>query len=219
MIDISNVKAYGFEGAIRGMRNPYNSWSKCDSVFENNSLITIGEDDLKLCKRLIQAGSDHRKFMRMIHVQMNINAPLTWWKQADQYRIGTTTNSCSTMHTIHKAPFNNSDFSWEHLNTLESTDELFATDSVTKTILDTLNRLRNLYLETHDMNYWNAIVELLPESYNQLRTIDWDYETLLRVYFARHNHKLAEWHDFCDTIKSLPYMADFIEAAEEANKK
>ena len=215
MIDIQNMRAYGFEGAIRGMRNPYNSWAKSDSVIEGNDILKLGEEDLKLCKKLVKAGSDHRKFMRMIHVQMDITAPLFMLKELDTYKVGTTSNSCSTMHTVHKKPFENSDFSWEHMRKIESTDELFAYGEVTKGVLENLNRLRDLYIETKNMDYWYSLIEMLPSSYNQLRTYDFDYETLIRIYFARKAHKLAEWHTFCDTIKGMPYMSDFIKALEE----
>lgn len=209
MITITTLATDGFKGAIRGMRNPYDSWSKSDSEFIEGT--KLGENDLKLAKSLIKAGSDHRKFLRMIHVQADIKAPLYWLKEMDTYKIGTTSNSCSTMHTIHKKTFMYMDFSHE---CIEGDTEI---EDCLEHIILTLNYMRARYLETKNMKYWYAIIQLLPSSYNQLRTYDLDYETLLRIYFARKNHKLSEWHSFCDWIKSLPYMAEFIGVLEETN--
>lgn len=210
MISIETIEVSGFSGAIKGMRNPYNSWNRSDSHACNTMHCAncidkvcvpyrIGEEDMKLCKRLIKAGSDHRKFLRMIHVQADVTAPLFWWKQFDVYKVGTTTNSCSTMHTITAKEFELSDF---------SVDSGFI-DYFCSVIKD-LNKLRISYLDTKKIEYWNAIIELLPSSYNQLRTIDLDYETLIRMYYARKTHKLSEWHDFCDWIETLPYMKEFL---------
>lgn len=220
MLRITYSRTYGFEGAIMGMRNPYDSRSKSDSVFRKEPVAgtyreEIGEEDMKLCKKLIIAGSDHRKFLRMIHVQMDITAPLYWWKEADTYKVGTTANSSSTMHTIHKKPFELSDFSCEYIERIAETDEDFARGNAFKDVLRALNSLRELYLETRDMDYWYSMIQLLPSSYNQMRTLDIDYETLIRIYFARKDHKLSEWRHFCNEIKRLPYLAEFIEAAEE----
>ena len=205
MIKIENIEVRGFKAAIRGMRNPLNSWNKADSSFNNNTPV-LGENDLKLCKLLIKAGSSDRKFLRMIHVTWDVTAPLYWWKEADQYRIACTTNSCSTMHKIHSRDLNIEDFSYEHLNE-ESKENLLKT-------IETINKNRKLYKETNDKEYWWQMIQLLPSSYNQMRTWDLDYETLINIYFSRRHHKLDEWHVLCDKILELPYMKDFIEVLE-----
>ena len=205
MIKIENIEVQGFKSAIRGMRNPLNSWNKADSSFNNNTPV-LGENDLKLCKLLIKAGSSDRKFLRMIHVTWDVTAPLYWWKEADQYRIACTTNSCSTMHKIHSRDLNIEDFSYEHLNE-ESKENLLKT-------IETINKNRKLYKETNDKEYWWQMIQLLPSSYNQMRTWDLDCETLINIYFSRRHHKLDEWHGLCDKILELPYMKDFIEVLE-----
>ena len=205
MIKIENIEVQGFKAAIRGMRNPLNSWNKADSSFNNNTPV-LGENDLKLCKLLIKAGSSDRKFLRMIHVTWDVTAPLYLWKEADQYRIACTTNSCSTMHKIHSRDLNIEDFSYEHLNE-ESKENLLKT-------IETINKNRKLYKETNDKEYWWQMIQLLPGSYNQMRTWDLDYETLINIYFSRQHHKLDEWHVLCDKILELPYMKDFIEVLE-----
>ena len=205
MIKIENIEVRGFKAAIRGMRNPLNSWNKADSSFNNNTPV-LGENDLKLCKLLIKAGSSDRKFLRMIHVTWDVTAPLYWWKEADQYRIACTTNSCSTMHKIHSRDLNIEDFSYEHLNE-ESKENLLKT-------IETINKNRKLYKETNDKEYWWQMIQLLPSSYNQMRTWDLDYETLINIYFSRRHHKLDEWHVLCDKILELPYMKDFMEVLE-----
>ena len=205
MIKIENIEVQGFKAAIRGMRNPLNSWNKADSSFNNNTPV-LGENDLKLCKLLIKAGSSDRKFLRMIHVTWDVTAPLYWWKEADQYRIACTTNSCSTMHKIHSRDLNIEDFSCDHLNE-ESKENLLKT-------IETINKNRKLYKETNNKEYWWQMIQLLPSSYNQMRTWDLDYETLINIYFSRRHHKLDEWHVLCDKILELPYMKDFIEVLE-----
>ena len=205
MIKIENIEVQGFKAAIRGMRNPLNSWNKADSSFNNNTPV-LGENDLKLCKLLIKAGSSDRKFLRMIHVTWDVTAPLYWWKEADQYRIACTTNSCSTMHKIHSRDLNIEDFSYDHLNE-ESKENLLKT-------IETINKNRKLYKETNDKEYWWQMIQLLPSSYNQMRTWDLDYETLINIYFSRRHHKLDEWYVLCDKILELPYMKDFIEVLE-----
>ena len=205
MIKIENIEVQGFKAAIRGMRNPLNSWNKADSSFNNNTPV-LGENDLKLCKLLIKAGSSDRKFLRMIHVTWDVTAPLYWWKEADQYRIACTTNSCSTMHKIHSRDLNIEDFSYEHLNE-ESKEDLLKT-------IETIDKNRKLYKETNNKEYWWQMIQLLPSSYNQMRTWDLDYETLINIYFSRRHHKLDEWHVLCDKILELPYMKDFIEVLE-----
>lgn len=198
MIKFDNIEVSGFKAAIRGMRNPLNSWDKIDSDFKTD---TLGENDYKLAMKLVKAGMDHRKFMRMINVTVDIIAPLYWWKEFDTYKVGTVSNSCSTMHTIHKKEFTFDDFSHEHL------------DACSLKVLDytivELNVNRGSYLETKDKKWWWQMIQLLPSSYNQKRTIQLNYEVLANIYKSRKNHKLDEWQDFCIWIKSLPY-SEFI---------
>ena len=203
MISLSNAVVFGWHSAIMGMRNPMNSWSKSDSVFYDDFSCQIGQNDLDLMKTLIKAGAEHRKFLRMIHVQMDIEAPLYWWKEFDTYKVGTTANSCSTMHKIAAKEFTIKDFSVEHL--LAENTVYFG-----KTI-ERLNNARNKFLETKDKKYWWQMIQLLPCSYNQLRTVDLNYEVLLNQYFQRKDHKLDEWRIYCEQIKCFPYLNDFIE--------
>ena len=207
MIKITNTQVVGWEAAIRGMRNPMNSWEKSDShwngtynFFNGNPEWEIGPNDRNLMMRLVKAGDEHAKFMRMIHVSMDILAPLYWWKQADTYKVGFVTNSCSTMHKIQAKEFDISDFSTEHLIT--GPDSPFEIMHETIVILNTMRRL---YLETKDKKYWWQMIQLLPDSYNQLRTCDTNYATLHKMYHQRKGHKLDEWHEFCDWIRELPY--------------
>ena len=202
MLNIPRSNVWGFQYAILGMRNPLNSWQKSDSDFSRD---VIGEKDMELCKKLIASGSEHRKFLRMIHVQVDVNAPLYWWKEYDTYKVGTVANSCSTMHTIHKYAFSSLMFSSEHLESEES-KELFE-----KTI-DTLNLLRVKYLNTKDKETWYEMIQLLPSSFMQIRTLDLNYETLITMYKQRKNHKLHEWYIFCSWIEMLPYMKEFLDA-------
>ena len=202
MLNIPRSNVWGFQYAILGMRNPLNSWQKSDSDFSRD---VIGEKDMELCKKLIASGSEHRKFLRMIHVQVDVNAPLYWWKEYDTYKVGTVANSCSTMHTIHKYAFSSWMFSSEHLESEES-KELFE-----KTI-DTLNLLRVRYLSTKDKETWYEMIQLLPSSFMQIRTLDLNYETLITMYKQRKNHKLHEWYIFCSWIETLPYMKEFLDA-------
>lgn len=213
MIKIENVEVYGWEAAIRGMRNPKNSWDKSDSVtvvefkrdIAGEALLSsakpvtqIGNNDLKLMKTLAAAGSDHGKFMRMIVVTLDITAPLYWWKEFDTYKVGTVADSCSTMHKIHAKEFALDDFSIEHLN-----DDVI--EKPFKTIIDCLNFFRGLYLQHKDKDDWWQMIQLLPSSYNQKRTVQLNYAVLKNMYHARKNHKLDEWLDFCKWIESLPY--------------
>lgn len=208
MLKIENTEVTGWEAAVRGMRNPKNSWKKsdsgtkyyfdeCEGADKGVYRYTLGHNDLDLMTRLRNAGTDHRKFMRMITVYMDVTAPLYWWKEMDQYRVGQTTNSCSTMHKIQAKEFVVEDFSVEHL---------FAENTVYfgKT-LERLNNARNKFLETKDKEYWWQMIQLLPSSYNQKRTVMLNYEVLANIYKSRRNHKLDEWHTFCDWIKTLPY--------------
>ena len=208
MIDISKTRVGGFEAAIRGMRNPLESWEKSDSKDEiwydeksgNEYDYHVGKNDLALMKKLAAAGDDHGKFARFIHVSADILAPRYWWTEFDTYKVGTVANSCSTMHCIHKKMFVTSDFSNEHL-----TDEgLYGL----LTIIDILNNKRKTYLETGDKETWYQMIQLLPQSYNQKRTVDLNYQVLWKIYRARKDHKLDEWHVFCDWAKTLPYFCE-----------
>ena len=194
MIKITNIKVYNLANAVYSARNALNSWDKSDSDLENDIL---GENDLALAMRLANAGSDDRKFMRQIFVSMDITASLTWWKEADQYKVGTTTNSCSTMHRIHSRDLELSDFTWENLD--EPGIQLL------EATIDYINHNRKLYLETKDKRYWRHMIDALPTSYNQLRTVTLNYEVLRNMYHARKHHKLTEWVDLCEVIKTLPY--------------
>ena len=197
MLKIENVSTFGWKAAVRGMRNPKNSWAQIDSAVVDGNGFVIGNNDYDLMYRLASAGTDHGKFMRMIHVQCDVTAPLYWWKEADQYKVGTVTDSCSTMHKIHAKEFTLDDFSHEHLND-ESTEYL-------SELVDLLNRYRELFLKDKNKSWWWQMIQLLPSSYNQLRTWDLNYAVLKNIYHARRNHKLDEWHTFCDWIESLPY--------------
>ena len=207
-IRIDNVDVYGFEAAIRGMRSPKNSWDKSDSCWsspnENGTdkpMYIIGENDLKLMHTLAAAGQDHGKFLRMIHVQLDVTAPLYWWKEADQYKVGTVTDSCSTMHKIHAKEFTLDDFSHEHL---------YSPLHDLKPTVDLLNMYRERFLETKDKEDWWQLIQLLPSSYNQRRTWDLNYAVLRNIYHARRNHKIDEWHTLCDWIETLPYAKELI---------
>ena len=203
MIKIENFEVVGWEHAIRGMRNPMNSWDKSDSA-GIGEMCCIGKNDLDLMKRLVKAGTDHRKFMRMIVVYADITAPLYWWKEADTYKVGTVRNSCSTMHKITEKEFTLDDFSHEHL--------IIASLNSLKRTIDDLNACRDGYLNEDISNYpewkkeiWWQIIQLLPSSYNQRSTLMLNYEVLVNMYHSRKNHKLDEWVDFCKWIETLPY--------------
>ncbi len=209
MIKIENVDIYGWETAIRGMRNPMNSWDKSDSEFTpwDSTDFKIGSADFALMSKLCNTGSDHRKFMRMITVYLDITAPLYWWKEFDTYKVGTVANSCSTMHRIAAKEFTLDDFSHEHLIEYPIPD-IFQTKSpldVLYSIVDMLNICREKYLETKDKTYWWQLIQLLPSSYNQCRTIQLNYEVLANIYKSRKHHKLDEWLGFCAWIETLPY--------------
>jgi hypothetical protein len=210
MIKVYHIEVFGWEGAIRGMRNPLNSWAKSDSEWKFTGYTSkgergtheyvIGEADLALMRKLCRAGSDHRKFLRQIMVSMDITAPLYWWKEFDTYKVGTVANSCSTMHTIHKKPFALDDFSIERLTLKNYTR--FANST-----LSYLNEAREDYLASGDKIYWDDMIQLLPSSYNQLRTVTFNYEVLFNMYHARRNHRLDEWHVLCDAIEKMPYFS------------
>ena len=210
MIKIERTSVVNFDNAMRGARNPLNSWSRYDSYFDENGDFHFGENDLSLAKRLCKAGTDHRKFIRMILVTVDVTAPLYWWKEYDTYKVSTVANSTSTMHKIHSKPFELEDFSVDHMNE-EGIEAM-------KKLIVTLEDLRLRYLETKDKTLWYTIVQLLPSSYNQMRTCTLNYETLANIYYARKNHKLEEWHTYCDWIKELPYFSELLiqeEAGEE----
>lgn len=203
MIKVESIEVFGWEAAMRGMRNPMNSWAKSDTVFagwDGKSPI-IGENDMKLMKNLRKAGTDHRKYLRMINVTMDITAPMYWWSEYDTYKVGTVANSCSKMHRIHAKEFTLDDFSYEHLDTGWYT-------CLSETIIPLLNRAREKYVETKDKYYWWMLIQLLPASYNQRRTVQLNYEVLLNMYHARKEHKLDEWREFCKIIESLPYFKE-----------
>lgn len=230
MIEVSNVDVSGWEAAIRGMRNPMNSWDRSDSTFWNktkgSTVMILGENDLNLMKNLTAAGPEHRKFLRMIHVSMDIVAPLYWWKEYDTYKVGTVANSCSTMHKIHSKEFALDDFSWDQL--LNTDCDLFELEwgkdcktmvqpqhFLIQYIIPVLNICRKKYLETKDKKYWWQMIQLLPSSYNQLRTVDFSYETAINMIHQRKNHKLDEWRKFVDILKDLPYMKELLEVYSE----
>ena len=228
MLKIENSEVLGWEHAIRGMRNPMNSWEKSDSRWEPQfdtvqgpvaGEFVIGPNDYALMKNLRNAGTDHRKFMRMITVYLDITAPLYWWKEFDTYKVGTVANSCSTMHKIAAKEFTLEDFSCEHL--LEQKDVHVPDDSccnwnwegcgiiapidILEETVSMLNTARKMFLETNDKKYWWQMIQLLPSSYNQRRTVMLNYEVLANIYKSRRNHKLDCWHTFCDWIEELPY--------------
>lgn len=199
MIKIENTETYGWKVAIRGMRNPMNSWGESDSRpgIEDNP-IWIGAKDKALMKKLADAGSDHRKYLRMITVTADVTAPLYWWKEYDTYKVGTVSNSCSTMHKIHAKAFTLKDFSTEHL-TGKSIAAL-------EKVLDVMNQEREHFLASNDRDCWWQMIQLLPSSYNQKRTVMMNYEVLLNIYQQRRFHKLDEWRDLCKWIENLPFI-------------
>ena len=202
MIKLKNTDVYGFEAAIRGMRNPWNSWEKSDSFEfppEDDGAPWIGKNDLALMKKLVSAGTDHSKFMRMINVTVDITAPMFWWSEYDTYKVGTVRNSCSKMHTIHIKPFDIDDF------THEGCDKIPAAIDTLMYVVGECEHLRQLYNDTEQKKYWRAIIELLPESFNMRATVQMNYAVLRNMYHARKNHPLDEWRDFCRWIETLPY--------------
>ena len=252
MIKLENYEVLGWEHVVRGMRNPMNSWAKSDSVFKETTTTTaldysenpdgdlkdifvqfdalsIGPNDHDLMLKLRNAGTDHRKFMRMITVYVDITAPLYWWKEFDTYKVGTVANSCSTMHKIHAKEFTMGDFSAEHLTCLQDDPNLFVDmsgvgdlSSIYSPIgyfgqlIEMLNKCRDLYLETNDKKYWWQMIQLLPTSYNQKRTVMLNYEVLANMYKSRKNHKLDEWRELCAWIESLPYSEIITGKTEES---
>lgn len=211
MIKFNNTAVMNFENAMRGARNPLNSWARSDSSYDENGNFVFGLNDLDLAKRLCQAGNDHRKFIRQIFISVDITAPIYWWKEYDTYKVGTVANSTSTMHKIHSKPFELADFSTDHM-----TDE--ALDTM-KVMVESLEEIRLKYMETKDKALWYSLIQLLPESYHQMRTCTMSYENAIAMYNTRHNHKLEEWHTFCDWVCELPYFMElfpFIKDGKQA---
>ena len=246
MIKIENVETFGWEAAIRGMRNPKNSWAKSDShkcpcadwdgdcpmVMNDDEPakgcdpdkyhFCVGENDFHLMQVLANSGPDDGKFLRMIHVQLDVTAPLYWWKEADQYKVGTVTDSCSTMHKIHAKEFELDDFSHEHIiNSVgmgaQEIEVRISPMQALLTTIECLNSYRKLYLETKDKKYWWQMIQLLPSSYNQRRTWDLNYAVLRNIYHARRNHKLDEWRELCAWIETLPYSELITGKGENTN--
>lgn len=198
MINFENTDVYGWESAIRGMRNPMNSWEKSDSIFDGFGLLYIGENDSQLMEQLVKAGTDHSKFMRMITVTVDITAPLYWWKEFDTYKVGTVRNSCSTMHKIHSKEFTIDDFSHEHLCT--------NSEKMLNRVIDVLNLERKNYIVSKDKFCWWQLIQLLPSSYNQRATVQLNYAVLRNMYHSRKSHKLDEWSQgFTKWVEMLPY--------------
>lgn len=207
MLTISKTSVMNIENAIRGARNPMNSWARSDSFYDEDGNYVLGENDLGLGSRLCHAGSDHRKFIRQIFVSVDISAPLYWWKEFDTYKVGTVANSTSTMHKIQAKEFCRDDFSHDHMSdvALACLDQTIAC----------LEERRQRFLETKDKAYWYDMIQLLPSSFNQLRTVTMNYENLVNIYYARRFHKLDEWHTVCAWIETLPYAKEFILGIEQ----
>ena len=207
MLSVSKISVMNMENAIRGARNPLNSWARMDSTYDEAGNFVLGENDLSLARRLAVAGSDHRKFLRQIFVSMDIDAPLYWWKEFDTYKVGTVANSCSTMHKIQAKEFSRRDFSIDRLDE----GALRVMDSV----IAYLEEERVKYNETKDKQHWHNMIQMLPSSFNQMRTVSLNYEVLINIYYARRHHKLAEWHTLCEAIEGLPYARELILVREE----
>ncbi len=202
MIVLERTTVMNFDNAMRGARNPMNSWARMDSCYDQEGNYHLGPNDLDLARRLRKAGSDHRKFIRQIFVSVDITAPLYWWKEYDTYKVATVANSTSTMHKLHSKPFELDDFSHDHL-TLRGLEAL-------ENLIGTLEEIRQSYIEKKKKEDWYDLIQLLPSSYNQMRTCTLNYETLVNIYYARKDHKLDEWHEFCRWIESLPYGKELI---------
>ena len=207
MIKLERTSVMNLENAMRGARNPMNSWGRMDSSYDEDGNYVLGPNDLGLAKRLRRAGSDHRKYIRQVFVSVDITAPMYWWKEYDTYKVATVANSTSTMHKIHSKAFELDDFSHDHL-TKDSLEFMGV-------IIDRLESIRQKFVAEKKKEDWYDLIQLLPSSYNQMRTCTMNYETLVNIYFARRNHKLQEWHTFCHWIESLPYAKELIIAQEE----
>ena len=206
---LDKISVMNMENAIRGARNPLNSWARMDSYYDEDGNFVLGENDLSLAAKLAKAGSDHRKYLRQIFVTMDITAPLYWWKEFDTYKVGTVANSTSTMHKIQAKEFSREDFSSDRM----SEDCLAVLDS----IIAYLEGERKKFVETKEKAHWHNMIQLLPSSYNQMRTVTMNYEVLINIYYARRNHKLAEWHTLCAAIEELPYAKELILVMDNAN--
>lgn len=207
MIRLERTSVMNLENAMRGARNPLNSWGRMDSGYDEDGCYVLGPNDLDLAGRLRRAGSDHRKFIRQIFVSVDITAPIYWWKEYDTYKVATVANSTSTMHRIHKKVFELEDFSCDQMT--KETREFM------ETVVARLEEIRQRYLETKSKEDWYDLIQLLPSSYNQMRTCTLNYETLVNIYYARKDHKLNEWHVFCDWVRTLPYARTLILGEEE----
>ena len=203
MISINEIEVSNFKGAFRGLRNPLNSWHLSDSYTDENGSYILGEKDLDLARRMIKGGPDESKFLRQIFVSMDITAPLYWWKEMDTYKVATVANSTSTMHKITSKEITEDDFSFD-----DDWDLIF--NLAKASVVESCENLRQKYLNTQDKRYWRALIQLLPEGYNQTRTWTANYQVSRNIYFARRNHKLIEWHTFCETIENLPYAKELI---------
>ena len=211
MIKVEKIEVLGFKHAIRGMRNPMNSWDKSDSYFGGEQTWFVGKNDLGLMRRLYKAGTEHRKYLRQIFVSMDITAPLSWWKEFDTYKVGTVANSCSTMHKIHAKEFELDDFSVEHLFGDEQERSIDEPIGLFNIVIDMLNEWREIYLEEKDKEQWWQMIQLLPTSYNQKRTITMNYENVVTIINQRTGHKLDEWNEFVKILEKLPYLKEITE--------
>ena len=207
MIRVERISVMNLENAVRGARNPMNSWAKSDSRYEENGNYVLGENDLSLAVRLRRAGSDHRKFLRQVFVSADITAPLYWWKEFDTYKVSTVANSTSTMHKLHAGPITAADFSCERMR--PETRRAF------DAVVERLEALRRAFVETKDKAVWYDMIQFLPSSYNQMRTCTFNYENLINMYAARRFHKLDEWREFCAVIETLPYARELILPEED----
>lgn len=207
MIKVEKFDVSGFEAAIRGMRNPMNSWDRSDSCYETYGIsYIVGKNDLDLMRRLYKAGPEHRKYLRMIHVTMDVTAPLYWWKEYDTYKVSTVANSCSTVHKIHAKEFTLDDFSTDHMTN--------SSKRILNIVIEQLNIARSYFINTKDKNGWWQVIQLLPSSYNQKRTLDLNYETIINIIHQRTGHKLDEWNLFVEELKKLPYLAEIMKGEE-----
>lgn len=204
MIITEHIEVWGWEHAIRGMRNPLNSWDKSDTTFGLCGDMTLGSNDLALMRRLFKGGTEHRKYLRQIFVSLDITAPLYWWKEFDTYKVGTVANSCSTMHKIAGKEFTYADFSVERVGDVPNCDPMY--HEALDYLIMTLNEARHCYLDSKNKAYWWQMIQLLPSSYNQKRTVTMNYENVYTILRQRWNHKLDEWRTLCDTLSDLPYI-------------
>ena len=207
MLKAERIYVMNMENAIRGARNPMNSWARMDSYYDEKGNFVLGENDLSLATKLAKAGSDHRKFLRQVMVSMDITAPLYWWKEFDTYKVGTVANSTSTMHKIQAKEFCREDFSMERMTG--------DAEKMMDAVIACLESERVKFNETKDKAAWHNMIQLLPSSFNQMRTVTMNYEVLINIYYARRHHKLAEWHELCAAIEALPYAKQLIMVKDE----